>query len=92
MTTERRSGNSTRRDLLVALALVLLAGAGGVLAYRALDAHKAGGPTAGLVVRVDPPEDVTIYVDNQVVAGRSPFVQKELAVGPHALRVEHNGY
>ncbi len=92
MTTERRSGNSTRRDLLVALALVLLAGAGGVLAYRALDAHKTGGPTAGLVVRVDPPEDVTIYVDNQVVAGRSPFVQKELAVGPHALRVEHNGY
>jgi serine/threonine protein kinase len=92
MTAERRSGNSTRRDLLVALALVLLAGAGGVLAYRALDAHKTGGPTAGLVVRVDPPEDVTIYVDNQVVAGKSPFVQKELAVGPHALRVEHNGY
>ena len=89
---ERRGGASTRRDLLVAFMLVLLAGAGGVLAYRALDAHSPSGSTAGLVVRVDPAEDVTIYVDNQVVAGRSPFVRKDLAVGPHSLRVEHNGF
>jgi serine/threonine protein kinase len=87
-----RRGGTTRRDVLVAVLLVVLAGAGGVLAYRALDAQKTGGATAGLVVRVDPPDDVTIYVDNQVVAGRSPFVQKDLAIGPHALRVERTGY
>ncbi len=87
-----RPGGTTRRDVMVAVLLVVLAGAGGVLAYRALDTQKAGSETAGLVVRVQPPDEVTIYVNNQVVAGRSPFVQKDLAVGSHSLRVERTGY
>jgi len=87
-----RPAGAARRDVLNAVLLVLLAGAGGVLAYRSLDAQTTGAETAGLLIRVEPADEITIYVDNQVVAGRSPHVQKDLAVGSHALRIEGAGY
>ena len=87
-----RSTGPTKRDIVIAVLLVAFAALGGVLAYRALESGGPHGPTTGLVVRVEPPDEVTLYVDNQVVAGHSPFVQKDLTVGAHTLRVEHAGF
>ncbi len=90
---DRASGvNTTRRDLWIGALLVLVAGLAGVAAYRALDAAPDPVARGTLVVRVVPGDDLTLYVDNQVVGTSSPLVRADVSAGMHTLRVEKDGY
>ena len=76
---------------LVLASLVVSAIGGGVLAYRALEPAPSEQP-AGLVLRVEPAENLSIFIDNQLVDTKSPFSQTDMAPAAYSLRVESIGY
>jgi hypothetical protein len=83
----------SRRDIVVLAVLVTLALAGGVVAYLALDpAHRATTGTAGFVLRVTPEDELSVYLDHQVIAERSPVVKRDLAPGAYVLRIDRPGH
>lgn len=85
----RRPG---RRDVLVVAALVAVAVTGGAVAYRALEPVGESPGSAGFILRVEPPDELSIYLDHQLIGERSPVVRKALAPGAYALRVDRPGY
>jgi hypothetical protein len=90
---DRASGvNTTRRDVWIGALLVVVAGLAGVAAYRALDAAPDPVARGTVVVRVEPGDDLTLYLDNQVVGTASPLVRSDVSAGMHTLRVEKDGY
>jgi serine/threonine protein kinase len=81
-----------RRDALIVGASLLVALTGGVVAYLALDPAKRGGGNAGFVLRVTPDDDLSVYLDHQVIAERSPVVKRDLAPGAYVLRIDRPGH
>jgi len=49
-------------------------------------------PQLGHLVLTVAPRDATVSIDGQSIAGPSPFVATNLALGSHAIAVERDGY
>ena len=71
--------------------LMIAAIGGGVFAYRAIEPAPIAQP-AGLVLRVSPPDNLSIYVDNQRVYDRSPYSRKDMPPAAYSLRIERQGH
>lgn len=80
-----------RRLFLVASALVVMVLTGVVVGWLVLEPAPPKAKS-GLVLHIEPPEGVSIFVDNTLAGEGSPFIQKGWAPGAYAVRVERSGY
>ncbi|MCB9537993.1 MAG: serine/threonine protein kinase [Myxococcales bacterium] len=90
--TGRRETRRGRREWVLAAALLAIAVAAGFGLFRLLSSDPAPAEPTGLIVRTEPAEDVTIYIDGRLVGERSPIVVRDLAQATHEVRVDRAGY
>ncbi|MCA9538092.1 MAG: protein kinase [Myxococcales bacterium] len=80
-----------RRDLIIALCVLGLAGVLGIGAYHLLTAEPAG-PAPSMIVNVQPTDALQISFDGTYVRNESPLVVQSTTPGAHALKITRDGY
>ena len=89
--SDRGAPRSRRREATLAGVLVLVAAVSALVAYRVIDAPPPPPTQGTLVVRVTPADELTIYLNNQVVGTATPLIRPGVQAGAHALRIERDG-
>ncbi len=81
----------SRRREVIGAGVLLLGAVGAALVVNAL-LLAPDDRRAGIVLRIDPAEALTIKLDGRVMARSSPLVLRDLDPGEYTLEVEASGY